>query len=132
MAPVPSFVACLIRAVGVLALSASELMDYLRSVGLPEGGGDLALELHDGALFMPQFLALRWLPKEAAEAIASLDQYLGSMSGPGRSSEWTTSALRSGKQWENARQLAPTSTQAHLIRLPCCKVKPSWPGGIAN
>jgi hypothetical protein len=104
--PDPSFVARLIRTVGVLAWSASDQMDYLRSVGLPEGVDELALELHDGALLMPQFLTLRWLPQEAAEAIAFLDQYLGSMSDPERSSEWTASALQSGKQWEYVRQLA--------------------------
>jgi hypothetical protein len=94
-APDPSFVARLVRAVAVLALPASDQMDYLRSVGLPEGVDELALELHEGALLMPQFLALSWLPQAATEAIAGLDQYLGDMSGSGRASEWTNSMLQS-------------------------------------
>jgi hypothetical protein len=104
--PNPSFVARLIRAVAVLALPAAGQMDYLRSVGLPEGVDELALELHDGALLVPQFLAQGWLPQAAAEAIADLDRYLGAMSGSDRASEWTTLALQDAKQWENVRQLA--------------------------
>jgi hypothetical protein len=105
-APNPSFVARLIRAVAVLALPAADQMDYLRSIGVPEGVDELALELHDGALLVPQFLAHGWLPQAAAEAIADLDRYLGTMSGSERASEWTTSALHDAKQWENARQMA--------------------------
>jgi hypothetical protein len=105
-APNPSFIACLIRAVAVLALPAANQTDYLRSIGLPEGVDELALELHDGALLVPQFLARGWLPPAAAEAIADLDRYLGAMSGSERASEWTASALQDGKQWENVRQLA--------------------------
>jgi hypothetical protein len=104
--PDPSFIARLIRAVAVLALPAANQMDYLRSAGVPEGVDELALELHDGALLVPQFLDQGWLPREAAERIAALDAYLGAMSGAERASEWTTSALQNAKQWEHVRRLA--------------------------
>jgi hypothetical protein len=67
---------------------------------------ELALDLHDGALLVPQFLAHGWLSESAAKAIGALDQYLGTLSGDEYKYLWTAAALQDTDQWETVRRLA--------------------------
>jgi hypothetical protein len=66
----------------------------------------LALDLHDGALLAPQFLAQDWLSESVAIAIAALDQYPDVLSVADYKFLRTGPTLLGTDQWEHVRRLA--------------------------
>lgn len=95
------------RAVAILALPASDQIAWLDSLGI--GGrnvDELALELGDGFLLVPQFVEHNWLSVEAVEPLRALDSLLASISGPSNGVLWETAALETAPAWEEARKLA--------------------------
>ena len=103
----PRSLANLMRAVAILALPASDQVAWVDSLGIGGSNVDeLALELGDGFLLVPQFVERSWLPAEAVEPLRALDSHLASFSGAANSELWEASALETAPAWSEARRLA--------------------------
>lgn len=105
--PSPRSLANLMRAVAVLALPAADQIAWLDSLGIGWTNVDeLALELGEGFLLLPQIVERSWLPIEVVEPLRALDSLLASISGPANSDLWETTALETAPAWAEARELA--------------------------
>jgi hypothetical protein len=80
--PHPSHLAAFIRAVAVLALPATDQVEWLGTLapGSPVGCDELALEFDDGWRLLPQFISNGWLNEAVGEAAQQIDQLLSEMS----------------------------------------------------
>ena len=96
----------LLKAIGRLALPASAQRAQLRERNLRPSIDELALELHDMAILVPQFVAEGWLTPNDAAFITQLDQFLDAMSGPDQQRLWTEEALNTASEWEEVRRRA--------------------------
>jgi hypothetical protein len=95
----------LIKAVARLALPADAQIRQLEKRGLFPSVDELALDLHDGVVLLPQFVANGWITSKDADAIAAIDQMLNRMSGPGNPL-WTADALTRAEEWGEVRRQA--------------------------
>lgn len=107
--PSPRLLASLVRALAVLAMPASDQVDWLRSLGVlggPPNVDELALELSDGALLSAQLVEARWLPASVSGPLRELDGLLSTMSGPANAALWNPGALASAPEWDDVRSKA--------------------------
>jgi len=102
----PGVLAQLVASVAVLALEPEGQLDWLRSIGLPEGVDELALCLDDGVGCAPWMVENGWLLAGAARAIGALDAHLDDFSGMANAALWTPEAVRSAHEWAEVRRLA--------------------------
>ncbi len=102
----PSSLNRFIRAVAILALSAEAQLEYLTSIGVPDGVDELALEFDDGRLLVRQFEELGWISAVFRAKVDPLNALLEEMSGETRAELWTRSALMVASEWERVRSLA--------------------------
>lgn len=96
----------LLKALGRLALPAEEQIAHLSGRGLLPSADELALDLHDGAVLVPQFVAKGWLTSRDATVITAVDEMLERMSGPENVELWTVDALKQAPEWEEVRRRA--------------------------
>lgn len=98
----------LIKAVARLALPADSQLQYLQELEVLPGIDELALELHDRVVLLPQFVENGWLSPGEADAIQDLDEALARLSkrGPGL---WSETALKESSEWEEVRSHARTA-----------------------
>lgn len=66
---------------------------------------EFALELHDNALLLDQFVELGFLSAQDAAAVRKLDAQMEAMSGPENAALWTVEALDTS-EWNNIRESA--------------------------
>jgi hypothetical protein len=105
--PTPRLLASLMRAVAIAALPAAEQEVWLRLIGLDWSNVDeIAMEIGDGTLLAPQFVAAGWFPASALEPLRVLDASLTRMSGEANAHLWTLEALRTASEWTECRQQA--------------------------
>ena len=93
----------LIKAVARLALPADGQLAYLRDLGVSPSIDELALELHDGVVLLPQFVANGWLAVVEATAIEALDESLLRLGEQNDGAWWTEAALVEAPEWEEVR-----------------------------
>lgn len=96
----------LIKAVSRLALAADAQIAHLHERGLLSSADELALDLHDGVVLLPQFVASGWLTPDDASTITMLDEMLERMSGSENQALWTVEALKEASEWEEVRRRA--------------------------
>lgn len=98
----------LLKAVSRLALPANDQIAYLRASGVAPNADELALELHDGIVLVPQFVSQGWLTSRNADLILEIDSILKEISGEDRPELWAEEALREAEVWEAVRAKART------------------------
>lgn len=101
--PGVGLVVALLKAVGRLALPAEAQISHLCDRGLWPSIDEFALELHEGAVLVPQFVANGWLAPRDAAAITAIDEMLDRMSRSGNQELWTLDALTEAHEWEAVR-----------------------------
>ncbi|MFV0318271.1 MAG: hypothetical protein ACK5O2_15085 [Microthrixaceae bacterium] len=95
----------LIKAVARLALPADTQLRYLRELKVLPGIDELALELHDRAVLLRQFVENGWLSSREADFIQALDEALARLSERGPEL-WSETALKESPEWEEVRERA--------------------------
>ena len=86
------------------SLSASDQLAFLRSIGLPNGADEIALDL-EYVLMVARTLAKEGeISEKAVEAISAIDQKFLEMTA--NKDLWSVEALRDSMHWEEARILA--------------------------
>jgi hypothetical protein len=97
----------LIEALTRLAAPASEQIAYVNlGRGLPVHIDELALELDDVYVLVPQLVGARWLTARQEALITVVSLRLGAMSGEHNGELWTERALRECAEWKMVRALA--------------------------
>ena len=96
----------LIHDLGNLAAEASDQIIYLRSIGLPNGVDELALEFHDSFLLADQFLESGLISQRQYDAIVLVDRALDEVSGQANADLWDNTALSKAVEWARIRILA--------------------------
>lgn len=96
----------LLKAVGRLALPADEQIAHLGDRRLLPSADEFALDLHEGAALVSQFVTHGWLTSRDAFGIVAVDEMLGRIRGADRVELWTADALEQAPEWEEVRRRA--------------------------
>jgi hypothetical protein len=108
------------EAIGVLALSPAQQMEFLFKIGHFEDHplenvdprwniDELALQFEDCAIFLPGLIERREIGQEQARSVVRLDQLLVSYSGEEFADFWTVGALNADPRWTEIRKRAQES-----------------------
>lgn len=89
-----------------LAAPAPEQVAYLRKLGSAPCADELALELNDEVVMVPQFVGEGLLSHRQAELVQAVDEKLDEMSGMHQAHLWDEDALLGRPEWEEVRRLA--------------------------
>jgi hypothetical protein len=85
---------------GSLQLLAEPVEDQIRWLSANRVHHDeLALDLNDVSMLVPQLEAERYLTREHVGAVTAVDEQLEAMSGRGNAPLWTDEALRKTVEW---------------------------------
>jgi DNA-binding MarR family transcriptional regulator len=94
-----------------LSWSSDRQIEYLRHKRLLPLADELALELADVSILVPQLVEQGLLTQEQSEAIRRLDEFLTRMSGEENAHLWTEEALVRDEAWVTVRELAASALE---------------------
>lgn len=103
MNPEPYLVARLVKSVAMLALDADVQIQYLTRIGVAPLADELALDLHESLLALPNLGGQAWMTRDALESLHAIDRIFESAVDP---AFWSVDSLRDGTEWSRIRQLA--------------------------
>jgi hypothetical protein len=93
----------LIKAVARLSLPAEAQLAYLRDLGVLPSIDELALELHDYSVLLPQFIEYGWITSDEGVAIQALADELAHLGDAAGTAVWTEESLATSPAWEEIR-----------------------------